>query len=140
MSEAAKIWLPPAEEPEDTPNGPDDVWYVDSKGVKATSLEKFNVMHAYGSRKGGILMPPPLKLTFKYYQSPWVERRLAETLREQEQDRIREETGLEVFPAVPLSELCDHDFVRGPDGVSHKGQHYSRHICRTCGVYVREAL
>ena len=137
------LWIPGEdEEPEDVMRGPADVWYVERKGAKATSLEKFNVMCAYGSRKGGILMPPPWKLTWGYWQSPWVETRLAVTLEERERERFTRATGITIHDRAPLAELCNHDFVyeqhdveRGPDGPG-----YSRYYCRTCGVYARIAL
>ena len=72
----------------------------------ASCLDRFHAMHAYNPRAGGILMPIPESVDFHNYQGNAVKNRLEIALEKIERERFQEATGIEIVPAVKMSDIA----------------------------------
>ena len=69
-----------------------------------TSLDKFRLMVEWDHTRGGICLPWPAHLRWDEYTHAQ-KMRLARIREGWERDRVRRETGIEIFDAVPLAVL-----------------------------------
>ena len=73
-------------------------------------LERFRLMHA-SPTEGGITLPIPPENTWSEYQEGH-ERRLARIHEQWEAERLKRETGLEIFSGIPFSEFDGSSVLR----------------------------